>query len=95
LGEGTFKAEIFKDGVNADRAGRDYKKEIITIPANKKLQIKMAPGGGFAARIFKLIFCFDLYWRGSTFSEVLPLCFFCIFAMHYDLISVTLHGNRN
>ncbi len=53
LGEGTFKAEIFKDGVNADRAGRDYKKEIITIPANKKLQIKMAPGGGFAARIFK------------------------------------------
>ena len=53
LGEGTFKAEIFKDGINADRAGRDYKKEIITIPANKKLQIKMAPGGGFAARIFK------------------------------------------
>jgi alpha-glucosidase len=53
LGEGTFKAEIFKDGVNADRAGRDYKKEIITIPANKKLQVKMAPGGGFAARIFK------------------------------------------
>jgi alpha-glucosidase len=53
LGEGTFKAEIFKDGVNADRAGRDYKKEIITIPSNKKLQIKMAPGGGFAARIFK------------------------------------------
>ena len=53
LGEGNFKAEIFKDGVNADRAGRDYKKEVITMPANKKLKIKMAPGGGFAARIYK------------------------------------------
>jgi alpha-glucosidase len=53
LGEGNFKAEIFKDGVNADRAGRDYKKEVITLPANKKLKIKMAPGGGFAAHIYK------------------------------------------
>lgn len=53
LGEGNFKAEIFKDGVNADRAGRDYKKEVITIPANKKLKIKMAPGGGFVAHIYK------------------------------------------
>jgi len=53
LGEGNFKAEIFKDGVNADRAGRDYKKEVITMPANKKLKIKMAPGGGFAAHIYK------------------------------------------
>lgn len=53
LGEGNFKAEIFKDGVNADRAGRDYKKEVIMLPANKKLKIKMAPGGGFAAHIYK------------------------------------------
>ena len=53
LGEGDFKAEIFKDGVNADRAGRDYKKEVIMLPANKKLKIKMAPGGGFAAHIYK------------------------------------------
>ncbi len=53
LGEGRFNIELFKDGVNADRVGRDYKKEIIAIPANRKLKIQMAPGGGFAARIFK------------------------------------------
>ena len=34
-------------------AGIDYKKEIVPLPANKKLEINMAPGGGFAARIYK------------------------------------------
>lgn len=53
LGEGSFKAEVFKDGVNADKAARDYKKEIIDIPADKKMKIKMAPGGGFAMKIVK------------------------------------------
>ncbi len=53
LGEGDFKLEIFKDGVNADKAARDYKKEVIALPSNRKLKIQMAPGGGFAARIFK------------------------------------------
>jgi alpha-glucosidase len=52
LGSG-YKAEIFKDGVNADRVATDYKKEIIDIPAHKTLKVKMAPGGGFVARIFK------------------------------------------
>lgn len=53
LDEGAFRAEIFKDGVNANKAARDYKKEIIAIPADKKLKIKMAQGGGFVARIYK------------------------------------------
>ncbi|MBB4034436.1 alpha-glucosidase [Dysgonomonas hofstadii] len=53
LGEGSFKGEVFKDGVNADRAARDYKKEIIDIPANKKLPISMAPGGGYVIKITK------------------------------------------
>ena len=53
LGEGIFKAEVFRDGINANKVARDYKKEIITIPADKKLKIKMAQGGGFAARIYK------------------------------------------
>lgn len=51
LGEGNFKGEVFKDGINADRAARDYKKEIIDIPANKKLPVSMAPGGGYVIKI--------------------------------------------
>jgi len=52
LGEGVFRAEVFRDGVNAHRVGRDYKKEVVTIPACKKLKISMAPGGGYVMRIF-------------------------------------------
>ena len=51
LGNGTYKAEIFRDGVNADKVASDYKKETVSIPDNKKLNIRMAPGGGFAMRI--------------------------------------------
>ncbi len=53
LGEGAFKAEIFRDGINADRAARDYKREIIDIPQNRKLHIPMAPGGGFVLKIYR------------------------------------------
>jgi hypothetical protein len=53
LGEGDYILELFKDGINADRAARDYKKEVIPVPANRKLRIRMAPGGGYAARIQK------------------------------------------
>lgn len=53
LGEGNFKAELFKDGVNADRVGKDYKREIIDIPANRKLSIHMVPGGGFIMKVYK------------------------------------------
>ena len=52
LGEGNYKAELFTDGVNANRIASDYRKEIIDIPANRKLTIQMAQGGGFAARIY-------------------------------------------
>ncbi len=51
LGEGSFKGEVFKDGINADKVARDYKKEVIDIPANKKLPISMAPGGGYVIKI--------------------------------------------
>lgn len=53
LGNGSYKAEIFKDGINADRVGKDYKREIINIPANRKLPVSMAPGGGFIMKIYK------------------------------------------
>ena len=53
LGNGNFTAEVFRDGVNANRIAVDYKKEIVDIPLNKKIKINMAQGGGFAMKIRK------------------------------------------
>ncbi len=52
LGEGNYQMEIFRDGVNAAKTGRDYKREILPVPSNRKVNIRMAPGGGWTARIF-------------------------------------------
>jgi alpha-glucosidase len=43
----------YEDGVNAHRLGSDYKKREVTIDNTQKLTIKLAPGGGWAARIIK------------------------------------------
>lgn len=51
LGEGDWKVEYFADGINADRIASDYKKGSAVLPASRKLEVKLAPGGGFAARI--------------------------------------------
>ena len=53
LGEGNYVAEVYRDGVNANRIASDYKKETITIPANRKMSISMAKGGGVAMKISK------------------------------------------
>ena len=53
LPAGKYTAEVFKDGVNADRNATDYKKEMITISSGDKINIHLAPGGGWAARINK------------------------------------------
>jgi alpha-glucosidase len=53
LGEGAFAAEIFRDGINADRAARDYIKDAVSIPASRKITIAMAPGGGYAMKIYR------------------------------------------
>jgi len=53
LGDGNYKAELFTDGTNANRIASDYKKEVVNIPADRKLTIKMAQGGGFVARIYQ------------------------------------------
>lgn len=54
LGDGDYQAIVFKDGINADRDGTDYKNEVIKISGDSKLNIHLAPGGGWAARIEKL-----------------------------------------
>ena len=53
LPEGQYQMEIFRDGANADRNAADYKKESKAVPADKKVKIKMYPGGGYVARIIK------------------------------------------
>lgn len=51
LPEGDHEVVIYRDGANAYRAASDYKKETIKLPADGKLTVHMAPGGGFAAVI--------------------------------------------
>ena len=53
LGEGSYEAEIFSDGINADREATDYKKEVRIVTAKDKLNVQLAPGGGWTARITK------------------------------------------
>ncbi len=54
LPSGEYKAEVFKDGVNAHRDGTDYKKETVEISAGRKLNVHMSGGGGWAARLEKI-----------------------------------------
>ena len=48
---GPATMECFADGVNADRAARDYRHTWAAFPADGKVSVKMAPGGGWAAVI--------------------------------------------
>ena len=49
IGDGNMT--VFQDGINADRAARDYKKTSAKIPADGIVKIHLAPGGGWVARI--------------------------------------------
>ena len=51
LGEGSWEAELFRDGVNADKNGTDYKREVFPLGNCRTLPLHMAPGGGFAMEI--------------------------------------------
>jgi len=51
LGEGDYEAEIFCDGVNADRWAEDYRLEKVRVRKGDVLPVKMADGGGWAAII--------------------------------------------
>lgn len=53
LGEGNYEAEVFRDGINADRDATDYKREVIKISGKDKLKVQLMNGGGWAARIYK------------------------------------------
>ena len=53
LGEGFYEIELFKDGINADRAACDYKRVVMPVPEDRQLKVTLFPGGGFAGRIEK------------------------------------------
>ena len=48
LDKGIYSAEIFKDGINAEKDATDYKREIINVTSTDKLIINLSNGGGFA-----------------------------------------------
>lgn len=51
LPAGDYTMTIYQDGVNAHRIATDYKKVTCSVPASRKVEVKMAPGGGWAAEI--------------------------------------------
>jgi alpha-glucosidase len=51
LPDGHYSMESYEDGVNADRMGNDYKQVTKRVDKTTKLHLKLAPGGGWAARI--------------------------------------------
>jgi len=53
LGEGEFTAIIYQDGINADRYASDYKQIELSVNKSSKLNIKMAPGGGWVGRFVR------------------------------------------
>ena len=65
LADGEYAVEIFRDGVNADRTARDYKKINTAIMVkdgkvmdsefakNGMFDMHLAPGGGFAVKVTK------------------------------------------
>ena len=53
LGDGNYEMEVMRDGINADKSATDFVREFITVPADRKVRIQMAQGGGWIARIVR------------------------------------------
>ncbi len=50
---GTYEMELIRDGANAATRAIDYKKETREVTAGQTIQIDLAPGGGWVARIYR------------------------------------------
>ena len=53
LDEGAWSAEVFEDGQNAGRNPQDYRKAVLHFEAGEPLEIHMAQGGGWVARLVR------------------------------------------
>lgn len=54
LEEGKWKMVIFEDGPNAKRWAEDYRSKTLEVTNETKLNISLAPGGGYTARLSKM-----------------------------------------
>ncbi|MGD8698378.1 MAG: glycoside hydrolase family 97 protein [Gemmatimonadales bacterium] len=54
LGDGVWKAEIFEDGANAERAPGDYRRSERKVEAGARLLARLASGGGWVARFTRM-----------------------------------------
>ena len=52
LNIGGRKAVVVKDGPSAEKVAADHLHETITIPADGKVKVHLAPGGGFVLHTF-------------------------------------------
>lgn len=53
IDNGTYKATICRDGINADKYGTDYVIESFRVKKNDEVKIHLAPGGGFLLKLEK------------------------------------------
>ena len=51
LGAGEYRADVYADGANAARYASDYTRASLTVKAGDRLKVRLAPGGGWAARL--------------------------------------------
>ncbi|MDY6976044.1 MAG: glycoside hydrolase family 97 C-terminal domain-containing protein [Pseudomonadota bacterium] len=54
LEEGKSKMVNFGDGPNAKRWAEDYRSKTLEVTNETKLNISLAPGGGYTARLSKM-----------------------------------------
>ena len=53
LGKGDWAAEVFADADDAGTNAEHFTHTVIDIPASRKVDAKLAPGGGYVMRIYK------------------------------------------
>ena len=51
LGNGRYTLDSWSDGTNAERNGSDYRKETRSVTRADRVELKLASGGGYVARI--------------------------------------------
>jgi len=54
LDSGKYKMTSYADGINADKWASDYKMTTQEVTNKKTIKIRLAPGGGWVARVVKV-----------------------------------------
>ncbi|MPM90598.1 Retaining alpha-galactosidase [bioreactor metagenome] len=55
LPAGQYEMTLFRDGANAHHKGTDYRKETRSVASGETVRLHLAPGGGFAAKMRRII----------------------------------------